>query len=143
MNTFKLHFQGTLQTLSKLRSEPIKSDDLKIYVETETSMIDGKMCSILTGTGGAWCQYCDATRAQGNDVTEILKGFHINRTSAAAKENWQKLLDGYIRYSDKERCGQTNECLLEDDARFYGILHSELRSLDFVEKILYHLASCI
>ena len=99
------------------------------------------MCNILTGQGGAWCNNCHATCEQENDTSEILKGFLIDRTLVAAKEMWEKQVNGEIGYNDKQRFGQTNECLLEDNARFYGILHSKLWSLNLFEKILYHLVA--
>ena len=92
------------------------------------------MCDILTGQGEAWCNYCHATHEQGNDILVILKDFLIDRTSVAAKEAREKLVIGEIGYYDKERFSQTNECLLEDNARFLGILHSKLQFLDIVAK---------
>ena len=46
-----------------------------------------------------------------------------------------------MSWHDKQRKGQVKKPLNKQNIRFYGITHEKLRSLDHVEKFLYHLVS--
>ena len=114
---------------------------MKIYTDTNLFMLDGKMNQTSSGTGGGYCQYCPATKKQANGKFEIEKGFVISRDFREAKEIWEALQFGAMKYKDKERQGQTKEPLAEQDINFYGLLHSKLQVFDYPLKILYHLVA--
>ena len=54
-------------------------------VDIIRSQIDGKMAKILSGAGGASCQFCTATFKQIHDVDIVKEGFPINRFISDAK----------------------------------------------------------
>ena len=99
------------------------------------------MVSILQGDSGAFCHLCTTNRTEANDVQNISNGFMINKDYESCKEAWEKLQRGEISYSSKERQGQCHESVVKADLHFFSILHFKLRSLDFAEKVMYHLVS--
>ena len=139
--TVEKYFKPTLDRIKGHKNTPLQSGDLQIFNRTEVSMVDGKMAAILDGTGGGFCHYCHASRKDANSIVDIHLGFRITRTIEEALEIWRKLETGELKYTDPERKGQTNKCLLGVDLRYFGVLHSELRSLDHTQKILYHLVA--
>ena len=54
-------------------------------VEIQRSQLDGKMAKILSGAGGACCQFCTATFKQIHDPDIVKDGFPINRSITDAK----------------------------------------------------------
>ena len=115
--------------------------DCSANIITEISMLDGKMADIIQGDAGAFCHYCNATRADANNIEQIKEGFQIEKSAEKCLETWQALESGEMPYHDKSRAGQVNEPLNNRNLRFYGITHQKLRSLDHMEKLLYHLVS--
>ena len=110
-------------------------------VVTEISMIDRKMVDLIEGDSGAFCHYCDSTREDANDIQKIAIGFRIEKTVEKCLQAWQLLESGEISYPDKKRAGQVHKPLNIRDIRYYGIKHQKLRSLNHMEKLLYHLVS--
>ena len=104
-------------------------------------MIDGKMVSLLQGDSGFFCHLCIATRTEANILVEISQGFDINKDYNSCQEAWDKLVSGEISYSSKERHGQCHDTIIKSNLHFFSILHFRLRSLDFAQKVLYHLVS--
>ena len=102
-------------------------------------MLDGKMVSLLQGDRGAFCHLCHATRADASDPRLTTNGFYITKDYASCKEAWDKLVAGDISYSSNARQGQCHENLAKADLHCFSVLHFKLRSLDFAQKILYHL----
>ncbi|KAI6650503.1 hypothetical protein LOD99_7554 [Oopsacas minuta] len=49
-------------------------------VEIQRSQLDGKMAKIISGAGGACCQFCTATFKQIHDPDIVKDGFPINRS---------------------------------------------------------------
>jgi hypothetical protein len=118
---------------------------IKCKCAVEWSMVDGKLDAILKGDGGAYCSLCDITREAANYLDYITeKGMDymlISKTAEIRQERWDKLQSNEIEYSDVERHGQCHEPLLTSNGHFRGILHQKLRSLDWLQKLLYHLES--
>ena len=112
-----------------------------ITCTTKCSMVDGKMVGLLQGDTGAFCHMCDVTRVDANDMMLIHEGFHINKDYESCKLAWTKLNSGNISYQSSERKGQCHEPIVQSDLFCFSILHHKLRSLDFVQKILYHLVA--
>ena len=55
------------------------------------SQLDGKMAEILSGAGGASCQFCTATFKQIHDVDIVIDGFPINKLISDAKVLFQEV----------------------------------------------------
>ena len=106
-------------------------------------MIDGKMVELLHGDSGAFCHYCDVSKSEASSLEFIVEGgvggMPISKTIEQCKERWELLESGQISYNDPQRMGQRHQPLVSQSGRLFAILHQELRSLDFVLKILYHL----
>ncbi len=66
----------------ELKLTPLQSGDLQI-VNSEFSIVDGKMAAIL---GGAFFHYCHAARKEANSLNDIYLGFKITRTFEEAIE---------------------------------------------------------
>ena len=111
----------------------------EVRCQTKCSMIDGKMVSLLQGDSGAFCHLFHNTRADCNSNLMIAEGFNINKDYATCQEAWEKLVSGEIQYCSSERRGQCHESIVKTDLYCFSVLHFKLRSLDFAQKILYHL----
>ena len=112
-----------------------------INCETLCSMLDGKMVNLLQGDSGAFCHLCSSSKADANNIRNIAEGFHINKSYQSCKAAWDKLASGIIAYNDKQREGQVHCPMTNDNLHCISILHYKLRSLDFVQKVLYHLVA--
>ena len=71
----------------------------------------------------------------------IADGFNITKDYESCKTAWQKLVDGDITYKSTERQGQCHEPIVKSSLFCFSVLHFKLRTLDFVQKILYHLVA--
>ena len=114
---------------------------VSLKCKTECSMVDGKMVSLLVGDSGAYCHLCTCNRSDANDLQHITDGFKINKSYESCKEAWEKLQSGTISYSSAEREGMCHENIIKSDLHCCSVLHFKLRSLDFMQKILYHLVA--
>lgn len=110
-----------------------------VVYSTEVSMIDGKMVSILQGDSGAHCHYCGSTKADSNDIINILRGFKITKTYESCKKKWEEMLSGDVKHDDKKREGQCHEPLT--GVMFFSVLHWKLRAFDSCLNILYRLVA--
>ena len=115
--------------------------NINVLCKTECSMLDGKMVSLLQCDSGAFCHLCHATRADANDTALISNGFEITKDYNSCKEAWEKLVAGKIGYSSSERQGQCHKNIVKADLHCFSVLHFKLQSLDFAQKILYHLVA--
>ena len=84
---------------SKL-SDGISTEYGPIIVEINRSMFDGKMAAILSGTGGASCQMCTATRKDLKDRNLVVDGFPINRLIMDAAQLFSEIDDVHFAMSD-------------------------------------------
>ena len=116
------------------------NSNLSISYDIRTTMIDGKMASILCGDSGAFCKYCFSNREQCSNLDYITETdtFYIEKTYEQAKETWEKLESGEMPYNDPNRKGQVHKPILTENSRFFAWMHQEPRSLDWALKVLYH-----
>ena len=80
-----------MDTLINKESTQITENGLELTsgfceVEIQRSQLDGKMAKILSGAGGACCQFCTATFKQIHDPEIVKYGFPINRSITDAKD---------------------------------------------------------
>ena len=139
---------GYLKTIEDLRKVPIEVsiNGSLVHVEhhIETSMIDGKMASILQGDSGSFCHYCNVTKQEGNSLVFILNGFEISKTYEQCKTIIKKLEatgEERMYYGDKGRYGQVHAPIIRTDMRYFALTHTMMRSLDNVLKIYYRLVA--
>ena len=123
------------------RSPCIPVGNLHVTCKTECSMMDGKMVGIVQGDTGAFCHLCTASRTDCNDDLHILNGFDIDRDYQTCMQSWQDMLNSDVKLQSSERKGQCHEPIIQSNLFCCSILHYKLRSLDFVQKILYHLVA--
>lgn len=114
-----------------------------ITYDTKVSMVDGKMVSIIQGDSGAFCHYCTSTRTESNSTTLINIGFFINKNYSTCKSAWEKLSTGLISSTSSEKQGQCHPSLIKGDLYCFSILHFKIRSLYYVQKVLYHIVGGI
>ena len=112
----------------------------KVNVKPKMSLNDGKMKSLLSGLGGAFCILCTCTR---DDAIDLDMQFEINRIGDKIQEIWQKLFSGEMvkkPHDQAIRMGVTREPNISfDDIAMLSPLHSTFRFFDFLLKIIYHL----
>ena len=119
--------------------------DIKIIAEM--TMIDGKMRTLLSGLGGAYCLLCFITQKEacGRDGNHSSY-FNITRTSGKTMAVWNELADSdniiKRRKGDYSiRGGLTQEPLIQDVLNMVSPLHAIMRVLGFVLLLIYHLMS--
>ena len=136
------HFKPHMDKLAEMEKETTTlGGACSANVRTEISMIDGKMADLIQGDSGAFCHYCHVDREDANDITRITEGFQIVKTAEKCLKAYEESGGSGGKVSSKERGGQCHEPLNIRDIRYYGITHQKLRSLDHMEKVLYHLVS--
>ena len=114
-----------------------KGKTVKLFCSTVMSGCDGKMVGFLQGDTGAPCHYCSSDRATCNDMANIVRGFIIDKSFAECTRIWEDLQSGEMDFNNAARGGQCHEPLVE--CKFFGVMHKELRSLDFLQKLYYRL----
>ena len=121
-------------------AKPFDNTNNLISYDIKTTMIDGKMASILCGDSGSYCKYCFCTREQCNNVDYITETgtFYVEKTYEQALDTWEKLESGEMSYTDPARKGQVHKPVLTENSRFFAWMHQEPRSLDWALKVLYH-----
>ena len=143
VGSFFPQLQSELDSLRPLHEVP--GIARKVKIETRVTMIDGKMVDILHGVSGAFCHYCDINQRQASSLDVLLEtgvdGMPITKTVEECQKRWELIEKGEIRYQDPQRKGQCHKPLISQSGRLFAILHQELRSLDFILKIYYHLIS--
>ena len=112
---------------------------VRVDCKTECSMVDGKMVGLLQGDTGSFCHLCHVSRQDANDVTVIADGFMITKSYETCQAAWEKMSASETVLSSKDRDGQCHENIVKSDLFCFSVLHFKLRSLDFAQKILYHL----
>ena len=100
-------------------------------------MADGKMVCILQGDSGSPCHYCGCSRAEINNLINILQGFKITKNYESCMNTWKSVESGDIAWKDKQRFGQCHKPLVE--VKFHAILHWKLRTFDFALNLYYRL----
>ena len=71
---------------SELESMGLQFPEGKVNISISRSMFDGKMAGILSGAGGAKCQFSSTTNEEIKDLTLIRSGFSIKRCIEIAKQ---------------------------------------------------------
>ena len=81
-----------------------------VKVDIIRSMFDGKMAAILSGTGGASCQMCNATQKDLKDRELVVDGFPIDRTISDAIQLFGELedIESFFALPSNERYNLTH-----------------------------------
>ena len=127
-----------------IQSSPIKcfhnNREYNVKIILKMSMIDGKMRSLLSGLGGAYCMLCKCVR---NDAVNIDSSFTMNRTGVEVTEVWNKLCSGELvkkPHDQDVRLGVTREPLVELEAiALISPMHAGCRVFETLLKLIYHL----
>lgn len=126
----------------------VRENSVRVKVSASLCMLDGKLKSLLSGLGGAYCVMCTASRISGNDIDMIKCGFPIDRSIQQIKEICEKLQI----YDDSEETFQikktkndyhtrmvvTQYPISIEDIFFISPLHASLRNFDWLLKVVYH-----
>ena len=105
------------------------------------SMVDGKMHSLLTGLGGAFCCLCTNSEQQCNDIKCISSGFKVDRSLEDTLEICQEnmhILENRKTGDYEIRKGVTQQPITIEDITYMHPLHNLLRCFDWLYKICYH-----
>ena len=111
--------------------------EVKVQSHIEISGVDGLMVGLLQGDSGGKCHYCAANRKQCNNILLIMQGFDITKSYAECKKVWDELESGSMKFNNPARGGQMHKPII--GCLFFGVMHKELRSLDFLQHLLYRL----
>ena len=114
---------------------------VNIKVDATMSMIDGKMHSLVTGLGGAFCCLCTYSKEQCNNSVCITAGFKIDRsleqTLALCEKGVHRLENRKVGDYD-DRKGITQDPITIEDINNLHPLHNLLRCFGWIFKICYH-----
>ena len=111
-----------------------------VQVKITRSMLDGKMCGILSGAGGARCQLCTASIGDTKDIEMVRGGFPINRHISDAKEIFAIVdEDDFLSLRSSQRFGLTHEPLSDINIMAASPLHSYTCVFRWYMLLLYHL----
>lgn len=105
-------------------------------------LLDGKMITTLTNSGGAYCQLCIATEEEAHDLEHVVAGFTINKTMQMIQEVAAMLDkgDGTVRKKkgdQKIRLGVCGDPLTDLDANLaLPVCHLKILVVDFIFKNL-------
>ena len=121
----------------------IDSRVMNIEIEINSTMTDGKMKTLLTGRGGAYCIVSDCSRDDGNITQRYIDGFPIKGVSIPELWNIFSSIekDGKVPKGipTKDRIGLTNKPLLSStNVDFLPVLHVLLRVFEWSLKVIYH-----
>ena len=121
----------------------LDSRAINLLIEIVTSMSDGKIKTLMTGRGGAYCYVSDCTKDEGNCAQRYMDGFSMKGVSIP--ELWSMFLsvekDGKVpkNIPTNDRKGLTNKPLLSStNVDSLPILHALMRTFDWALKVLYH-----
>ena len=80
----------------------VEGRSIRVNVKLPMTMIDGKMRTLMSGCGGAFCILCVCTREEARNLDE---SFSINRTGQQVADIWEKLESGQLKKKagDQER----------------------------------------
>ena len=114
---------------------------IQVKVDATMSMVDGKLHSLLSGCGGAFCCLCTNSQAECNDIERIKAGFLIDRTLDQTLEICEKNL--HLSKNRKTgdcnvRKGVTQQPITIEDISNLHPLHNILRCFGWIYKICYH-----
>ena len=121
----------------------IDSRVMNIEIEINSTMTDGKMKTLLTGRGGAYCIVSDCSRDDGNITQRYIDGFPIKGVSIPELWNIFSSIekDGKVPKGipTKDRIRLTNKPLLSStNVDFLPVLHVLLRVFEWSLKVIYH-----
>ena len=109
-------------------------------VDIIRSQIDGKMAKILSGAGGASCQFCTATFKQIHDVDIVKEGFPINRFISDAKVLFEEVdEEEFLSLNTDERFQLTHVPASDKDIVASSPLHAYLRCFGWFMNLVSHL----
>ena len=111
-----------------------------VKLDLKLSLIDGKMRSLLSGRGGAFCVLCSCTR---EDARSPDLQFSIDISGDQIQEIWRKLTSGELikRPHDQSiRMGVTQEPLIAfEQISMLSPLHGGMRFFETVLRLIYYL----
>ncbi|KAI6647513.1 hypothetical protein LOD99_8778 [Oopsacas minuta] len=137
-----------MSTMVNKETEYIENNGLNLIngitasVQILRSQIDGKMAQILSGAGGACCQFCTTTFEQMHDLTFVQDGFPINRFISDAKIIFEEVdEERFLSLSSNERFNLTHAPLSDIDIIPGSPLHAYLRCFSWFMSLVSHLTA--
>ena len=97
------------------------------------------MAQILSGAGGASCQFCTATFKQTHDVDIVNDGFPINRFISDAKVLFEVNEEQFLSLTTDQRFNLTHVPLSDIDIIPSSPLHAYLRCFNCLMHLIGHL----
>ena len=137
---------GIVKILQKERNShnftvTLNKKQTNVFFDAEMTMVDGKLHSLLTGLGGAFCCLCSYSKEQCNTLDYVKAGFPVDRsleqTKQICEEKWH-LLENRKPNDYKVRQGVTKEPITNEEHLTLHPLHSYLRVFGWIYKICYH-----
>ena len=138
-----------LDTLINKESTQITENGLELTngfceVEIQRSQLDGKMAKILSGAGGACCQFCTATFKYIHDPEMVKYGFPTNRSITNAKVLFEEVNEEeFLSLSSDKRFNITHRAISDLDTIPSSPLHAYLRCFGWFINLISHLHSGI
>ncbi|KAI6651416.1 hypothetical protein LOD99_5223 [Oopsacas minuta] len=109
-------------------------------VEIQRSQLDGKMAKIISGAGGACCQFCTATFKQIHDRDIVKDGFPINRSITDLKVLFDEVNEEeFLSLSSDNRFNVTYRPISDLEIIPSSPLHAYLRCFGWFLHLISHL----
>ncbi|KAI6661263.1 hypothetical protein LOD99_10084 [Oopsacas minuta] len=109
-------------------------------VEIQRSQLDGKMAKIISGVGGACCQFCTATFKQIHDPDIVKDGFPINRSITDLKVLFDEVNEEeFLSLSSDNRFNVTHRPISDLEIIPSSPLHAYLRCFGWFLHLISHL----
>ncbi|KAI6653932.1 hypothetical protein LOD99_3108 [Oopsacas minuta] len=109
-------------------------------VEIQRSQLDGKMAKIISGAGGACCQFCTATFKQIHDPDIVKDGFPINRSITDLKVLFDEVNEEeFLSLSSDNRFNVTHRPISDLEIIPSSPLHAYLRCFGWFLHLISHL----
>ena len=135
---------------SPLKIEYEDGQTLEFDVVLEMTQIDGKMKSIMSGLGGAYCTLCTTSPEDAQSIPNIRDGFPMNRTIESTIKDFELLAEpdefGDLivprkpkDYSIRKGLTQKPKLSCFDVCKEMGTLHAWIGFLVFFLKLAYRI----
>ena len=87
------------------------------------SQLDGKLLIEISGLRGAFCLLCTVSRDDANDISEIKKGFKMDRTNEDMIALYEYHGENLLKIKSADRVGLTHEPMISgSDIDIYNML---------------------
>ena len=138
--------------INKMKSVGCKvkvgDQEIPLWVNVASHMMDMKAANIYLGIGGAYCDLCETSKEDCQDTGIVGEGFDITRNVEDLKGLFNDLVqdDGSVWKTPHDygiRQGLISKPIPDHEVTLIQVLHSFLRTFDHYMKIAVQLRAAV